>query len=150
MILICIFSLLILPGCSKEPENISITDYEWLFSNYMCSDNGTFYCTLPVSKNRPNSVPAEVTLSPATETAISLLNTELGCEILLIDQQTGERYIYIYGLTLTETSAEKTVYSVTTGADSGITGQAVVSKEAKNSAMLILTSSNGIFTFYSP
>ncbi|MBQ3591381.1 MAG: hypothetical protein II979_05520 [Clostridia bacterium] len=73
----------------------------------------------------------------------------MGCEILLVDQQTGKRYIYIYGLTLTESTDEKTVYSVTTDADSGVVGQAVVSREAQNNVMLILTSSNGIFTFYS-
>ena len=73
----------------------------------------------------------------------------MGCEILLVDQQTGERYIYIYGLTLTESTDEKTVYSVTTDADSGVVGQAVVSREAENNVMLILTSSSGIFTFYS-
>lgn len=147
-IFVCTLCLLVLIGCSAE-RPLSITEYEWYFSNYMCSDNGTFFCSPPASQKYPNSVPAEVTISPATDTALSLLNTDLGCEILLVDQQTGERYIYIYGLTLTESTDEKTVYSVTTDADSGVVGQAVVSREAENNVMLILTSSSGIFTFYS-
>ena len=115
----------------------------------MCSDNGTFYCSPPASKDYPKSVPAEATVSPATDTTLAMLDTELGCEILLVDQQTGEQRVYIYGLTLTESTDEKTVYSVTTDADSGVVGMAAVSREAKNTVMLILTSSNGIFTFYS-